>query len=244
MKFNLLVLDGKTTKRKTAPRLPAILGRSREADITVGHPLISRRHCQFFDSDGLLMVRDLASLNGTMIGGRRIELAPLLPGAIFTIGPVTFQVLYEYSGDADSIPETRFVAADDANTAADDGASTGRQTSTFQVLGDLPESPDQSLSGDLAMPDLMALADAEVDEAIPPAARKPARPIAPQRPAPSNLGTPAKSGGHAHDSPWAEDAAVDKPPLPLEPPATVPLERHALSDEEDAEIGGYLEGLQ
>ena len=84
--------------------MPAVVGRSRDADVTVTHPLISRRHCEISENNGLLMLRDLASLNGTMIGGRRIESAPLLPDAEFTIGPLTFRVLYEYDGDLESVP--------------------------------------------------------------------------------------------------------------------------------------------
>ena len=109
MNAKLLVVIGKTTKREVALQLPAVLGRSREADVTVAHPLISRRHCEISENNGLLMLRDLASLNGTMIGGRRVESAPLLPDAEFTIGPLTFRVLYEYDGDLESVPETRFV---------------------------------------------------------------------------------------------------------------------------------------
>ena len=119
MNAKLLVVIGKTTKRKVALQLPAVLGRSREADITVAHPLISRRHCEISENNGLLMLRDLASLNGTMIGGRRIELAPLLPDAEFTIGPLTFRVLYEYDGDLESVPDTRFV--DEAEGATEAG---------------------------------------------------------------------------------------------------------------------------
>ena len=119
MNAKLLVVIGKTTKREVTLQLPAVLGRSREADVTVAHPLISRRHCEISEDNGLLMLRDLASLNGTMIGGRRIELAPLLPDAEFTIGPLTFRVLYEYDGDLESVPDTRFV--DEAEEAAEAG---------------------------------------------------------------------------------------------------------------------------
>ena len=104
MKAKLIVVLGKTTKRVVVLHLPAVLGRSRQADVTVAHPLISRRHCEISENNGLLILRDLASLNGTMIGGRRIELAPLLPDEEFTIGPLTFRVLYEYSGDRNRFP--------------------------------------------------------------------------------------------------------------------------------------------
>ena len=104
MNAKLFVVLGKTTKRVVALHLPAVLGRSRQADVTVAHPLISRRHCEISENNGLLILRDLASLNGTMIGGRRIELAPLLPDEEFTIGPLTFRVLYDYTATRNRFP--------------------------------------------------------------------------------------------------------------------------------------------
>ena len=111
MNAALLVLSENTIKRQVALKLPCVLGRSREADVIVVHPLISRRHCELSETDGLLMLRDLVSLNGTMIGGRRIASAPLLPGAEFTIGPFTFRVQYAFNGDRLSIPPVCFVDA-------------------------------------------------------------------------------------------------------------------------------------
>ena len=72
------------------------------------------------------MVRDLSSLNGTMIGGRRIESAPLLPDAEFTIGPLMFRVRYEYDGDLESVPDTRFV--DGPEGAAEAALASGPPT--------------------------------------------------------------------------------------------------------------------
>jgi predicted component of type VI protein secretion system len=104
METKLLITSGTADKRWVALRLPTVLGRGREASLTVPHPLISRRHCELFEQDGLLMLRDLGSLNGTMVGGRRVALAPLPPGAEFTVGPLTFQAHYEYEGDPEAIP--------------------------------------------------------------------------------------------------------------------------------------------
>ena len=91
MEATLLVTGGKTDTQAVVLRLPTVLGRGREAGLTVPHPLVSRRHCELFEQGGLLMLRDLGSLNGTMIHGRRVALAPLPPGAEFTVGPLTFQ---------------------------------------------------------------------------------------------------------------------------------------------------------
>ncbi len=108
MQAKLVVVGGKTSKRIVPLTLPTVLGRSRQADLTVAHPLISRRHCRIFEQDGVILVRDLGSLNGTMVAGRRIEQAPLLPDGEFTIGPLTFRVLYQYDGDPQAVPATKF----------------------------------------------------------------------------------------------------------------------------------------
>ena len=155
MNAKLLVVIGKTTKREVALQLPAVLGRSREADVTVAHPLISRRHCEISENNGLLMLRDLASLNGTMIGGRRIELAPLLPDAEFTIGPLTFRVLYEYDGDLESVPDTRFVdekETTDANLGTPASATVDGATMRDADEGLPGEPDDESHAGEMAMP--------------------------------------------------------------------------------------------
>jgi predicted component of type VI protein secretion system len=109
MESKLLITSGTTSQRWVALRLPTVLGRGREASLTVPHPLISRRHCELFEQDGLLMLRDLGSLNGTMVEGRRVALAPLPPGAEFTVGPLTFQAHYEYEGDPAAIPPAQFL---------------------------------------------------------------------------------------------------------------------------------------
>jgi pSer/pThr/pTyr-binding forkhead associated (FHA) protein len=49
------------------------LGRSEEADITIVHPKISRKHARFQLTGQLLTVEDLGSANGTRVNQRRIE---------------------------------------------------------------------------------------------------------------------------------------------------------------------------
>lgn len=63
-------LQGQTVRLK---RLPATLGRGKDATITVKHRSLSRLHCRFYLTDGRLAVKDLASTNGTWINGHRIR---------------------------------------------------------------------------------------------------------------------------------------------------------------------------
>jgi len=104
MQAKLIVVGGKASKREVLITTPAMLGRSREAGLSVSHPMISRKHCEVREVDGLLVVHDLGSLNGTYVGGRRVREAPLPPGAKFSMGPLTFRVEYDYAGDLNSLP--------------------------------------------------------------------------------------------------------------------------------------------
>jgi pSer/pThr/pTyr-binding forkhead associated (FHA) protein len=102
-----------------ALKLPTIIGRGHEAGVTVAHPMVSRRHCEVFEADGLLMVRDLGSRNGTLVRGQRIKEAPLPPDAKFTVGPLTFSAQYEYAGDLSDLPEPVLVEPADKPAAAE-----------------------------------------------------------------------------------------------------------------------------
>lgn len=73
--------------------LPAVVGRTREADVQIGDPSISRRHCQFFlNGEGALCVRDFDSMNGTYIDDRKISRAVLNPGDIVRTGAVSLKL--------------------------------------------------------------------------------------------------------------------------------------------------------
>jgi pSer/pThr/pTyr-binding forkhead associated (FHA) protein len=104
MDAELIVVKGKATKAKIPLKLPTVIGRSRKADLTVAHPMVSRKHCEVFEADGLLMVRDLESLNGTVVSGQRIKQSPLPPDAELTVGPLTFRAQYKYAGDLSKLP--------------------------------------------------------------------------------------------------------------------------------------------
>lgn len=105
MEAKLVIVGGKANKRDVRLKLPTVIGRSREADLTVAHPMISRLHCQLTEVDGRLELKDLGSLNGTLVGGERIDGEVVLrPDDEFTVGPLTFRVEYEYAGEQPEAP--------------------------------------------------------------------------------------------------------------------------------------------
>src|SRR3954447_13696939 len=72
----------------------AILGRSRECDVVIDDPNVSRRHAEMRCSDGSWAVADLGSTNGIKVNGRRGERSELEPGDELSLGlsKLTFEV--------------------------------------------------------------------------------------------------------------------------------------------------------
>lgn len=115
MDVKLTIIGGKANKTHVSLVLPTVIGRSREADLTIAHPMVSRQHCEVFENNGILKVRDLGSLNGTFVHRKQITSeAVLRPNDEFTIGPLTFRVEYKYEGDPAALE--RAVASQNQDT--------------------------------------------------------------------------------------------------------------------------------
>src|SRR3954451_15393416 len=77
-----------------------VVGRRDYCDIVIDHSSLSKRHCVLVKTDGLLVIRDLISTNGTKVKGQRIRWAALLPDDRITLGSYKLRV---YLG-ADHLP--------------------------------------------------------------------------------------------------------------------------------------------
>jgi predicted component of type VI protein secretion system len=99
LQAKLVVVGGDAKAAEISLALPTIIGRGRDVTLTLPHPLVSRLHCELFEKNGTLHVRDLESLNGTYVDNRRIEgTSELRPDQLLTIGNVTFRAIYEIGG--------------------------------------------------------------------------------------------------------------------------------------------------
>jgi len=137
MELKLVVVGGRANKGAVTLKPPVVIGRSRQAELTVAHPMISRRHCEIFEVGGLLMIRDLGSLNGTVVEGQRIQESPLCPGNEFCLGPLTFRVEYEYEGDLDALPAPRIAPQDAPRPQAPSDA----EVPDFLPVDETPQVP-------------------------------------------------------------------------------------------------------
>ncbi len=72
--------------------LPAVIGRSGDADILLDDRWVSRWHCKLLISDGQLVVLDLGSKHGTWLNGKAISESPLHSGDVLTVGLSAFSI--------------------------------------------------------------------------------------------------------------------------------------------------------
>ncbi len=100
---------------------PLVLGRSRQADVQIVHPLISRAHCEWKLVDGELVVRDLESTNQTLINGEPIGQAALDPGDRILLGDVLYIV--EFEDDRVALPGEEGGESRDENIAPRPGST-------------------------------------------------------------------------------------------------------------------------
>jgi predicted component of type VI protein secretion system len=77
-----------------------VVGRREYCDVAINHPSLSKRHCVLVKTDGLLVIRDLATTNGTKVKGQRIRWAALLPDDRITLGAYKLRV---YLGPDDAL---------------------------------------------------------------------------------------------------------------------------------------------
>jgi pilus assembly protein CpaF len=270
MQAKLVVVSGGPANSEITVRLPAVIGRSREANLTVPHPQVSRRHCELVERDGLLIVRDLKSTNGTLIDGRRVAEAPLVPESQFTVGPLTLRAVYEYEGDPAAVPAAQFadeeqqpakphvpetVTFEPAAEAADEAAESeapaaATEEESFEwSLDEEEESPQTEAVAEspAAIPEPLSFDEAESEDEQSEPAPSPPPSLSrrdPEEPAPSPPPAVSADAG--------ENGKSSAPRQPAPAPAAASEEKPAASssaavpseEEEDEAFEGFLSDLK
>jgi predicted component of type VI protein secretion system len=80
-----------------------LVGRKEECDLRLDHKSVSKLHCIIVKTDGLLLLRDLGSTNGTRVNGQRVLRAALLPNDKVSIAGFTYRILF--GGELPAGPE-------------------------------------------------------------------------------------------------------------------------------------------
>ena len=73
------------------------IGRDAEAGVQLTGEGVSRRHAELYRQGPIFVLKDLGSTNGTFLNGKRIQFAPVAPGAVVRVGD-NIAVISEHSG--------------------------------------------------------------------------------------------------------------------------------------------------
>lgn len=92
MRVRLIPLEGGTPVEITKDLV--LVGRKEDCDLMLDHKSISKLHCVVVKTDGLLLLRDLGSTNGTRVNGQRVRRAALLPNDQLQIASLRYTVQF------------------------------------------------------------------------------------------------------------------------------------------------------
>jgi pSer/pThr/pTyr-binding forkhead associated (FHA) protein len=92
MRVRLVPLEGGTPIDVTKELI--LVGRKEDCDVRIDHKSISKLHCVVVRTDGLLLLRDLGSTNGTRVNGQRVRRAALLPNDQLQIASLRYTVQF------------------------------------------------------------------------------------------------------------------------------------------------------
>jgi pSer/pThr/pTyr-binding forkhead associated (FHA) protein len=153
MHVQLVPVDGGTPIEITKDLM--LVGRKEDCDIQLDHKSISKQHCIIVKTDGLLLLRDLGSTNGTRVNGQRVRRAALLPNDHVNIASLRFKVSF-----ADNEPE---VISPDEYTQQMDAKDLAK------IFKKAPEELDEDddSSDDVDLPPIQANALPDVYEEKP-----------------------------------------------------------------------------
>jgi pSer/pThr/pTyr-binding forkhead associated (FHA) protein len=97
MQFQLKVVKGKP--RGHCLSFPAgeyMFGRGPECDVRPNSDLASRQHCLLHIKEEIVTIRDLGSMNGTLVNDQLVtDARPLMHGDKVQIGPLVLEVLID-----------------------------------------------------------------------------------------------------------------------------------------------------
>jgi len=234
----LVVVSGEVKTKELSIKLPSTIGRGRATAVILPHPLVSRNHCELFETDGRLMVRDLGSLNGTYVNNERVTEAPLDPGDSLTVGTVTFRAEYDALRQPDDEPKTRMIKKKSEKTVRvnKDGSPVARPKSQPIV----EESDDELLDVDFGQ-SLFA------SEEPAPGGAGHATQRMPRKDADDQAKTPAKGNKAVSPSPQGNKgpAKPNKPaPKPPAKPKPADSDSGGLSSSSDDGLDDFLKDLK
>src|SRR5436309_3919350 len=103
-----------------------LVGRKEDCDLRLDHKSVSKMHCVIVKTDGLLLLRDLGSTNGTRVNGQRVRRAALLPNDQVSFASLRYRVHFG-GGDLPPVPGDHTVQMNAHDVAVLAAKKAGRQ---------------------------------------------------------------------------------------------------------------------
>lgn len=201
-----------------------VVGRQHEVcDILIDRSSVSKLHCLIVKTDGLLLIRDLGSTNGTKVNGQKVIRGALLPGDELAFAGEKFRV--ELSADDKPLPEEHFRTEvieqpmpvppelQSGETADDSGDDDDDPPAAFRIKSIDDPSP---LTARRSPPDALKLK---------PAAEKPGRPAQSRK---------SKRKGASEVEPLDDEELVEVEPLDDDLVEVEPIDEDPGDDRDDA----------
>jgi len=107
-----------------------VIGRGEDCDLRLDHKSVSKRHCVLVKTDGLVLIRDLGSTNGTRVNGQRVRRGSLLPNDNLSVA--NFRFALKFGDGPITVP---------VNGSADAGAHSEDSSDTEQEPLPKPTAP-------------------------------------------------------------------------------------------------------
>src|SRR3954468_8047339 len=111
MKGPFLEVQSGATRSEVPLDQPRVtVGRHAANSVVLNDTRASRAHCVIEQlEDGTFQVRDLKSVNGTLVNGFPVEVAALTPGDVITVGNATLTYLFSDQDEPDVLTEADIV---------------------------------------------------------------------------------------------------------------------------------------
>ena len=102
-----VTLKGKSIDTYVLAKALVVIGRDPGADIFLDNTGVSRQHATIDISSGSLLLRDLASANGTLLNGERVDCSELKDGDVVRVGRFDLEIRVPHLIDGQRRTESR-----------------------------------------------------------------------------------------------------------------------------------------
>lgn len=103
--FNVQIRSKEDNARRTVPGTRCVIGSSAEANLSLSGWRVQKEHAEFFVSNEQVFVRDLASMFGTLVNGKKIStFGPVKHDHVIAVGGYELQVSWNRSSEQTAPP--------------------------------------------------------------------------------------------------------------------------------------------